>query len=363
MTTDDLPEDTRFAQDLDEVTPERPTLPEGWTVEDPGTGSAALTEELVALLRAHEEAARGYASAGEDDVAMRCSPASELTHANLLLRDPAGALRAWGSAQDRAVNRMIYDHVVARDLSDADAERCSEVLLGWAEAQARKLGEARDLEVQQIDAGAFVGDERQHRWFAAAGFTHTRTWWQMSRPVTAEEGDLVEDPAHWEDGGVVVRLVDREGSDMPEEDDLRAVHDVLESAFLDHFNSREESFGEFLHRLREDPGHRWHHWWLAEIVDGEERTPAGALVGTIVENTDGPNASYVDYIGVLENARGRGVAKGLLRTVIADAARRGRDRVGLEVDADSPTGADGLYTSMGWETTYRTQSWHRDIRI
>ncbi len=33
--------------------------------------------------------------------------------------------------------------------------------------------------------------------------------------------------------------------------------------------------------------------------------------------------------------------KGLLRTIIADAAPRGRDRVGLEVDADSPTGAHG----------------------
>jgi hypothetical protein len=51
----------------------------------------------------------------------------------------------------------------------------------------------------------------------------------------------------------------------------------------------------------------------------------------------------------------------LLYTVIADAARRGRNRVGLEVDADSPTGADGLYTAMGWVTDYRTQSWHKQL--
>ena len=56
---------------------------------------------------------------------------------------------------------------------------------------------------------------------------------------------------------------------------------------------------------------------------------------------------------MLEAARGRGVAKGLLRTIIADAAARGRDRVGLEVDADSPTGAAGLYTSMGWDDEVR----------
>jgi ribosomal protein S18 acetylase RimI-like enzyme len=66
---------------------------------------------------------------------------------------------------------------------------------------------------------------------------------------------------------------------------------------------------------------------------------------------------------VLEAARGRGVAKGLLRTIIADAAARGRDRVGLEVDADSPTGAAGLYTSMDWKTKYVTESWHRDVPV
>jgi GNAT superfamily N-acetyltransferase len=66
---------------------------------------------------------------------------------------------------------------------------------------------------------------------------------------------------------------------------------------------------------------------------------------------------------VVEAARGRGVAKGLLRTVIADAAARGRDRVGLEVDADSSTGADRLYVSMGWETAYVTESWHRDVPV
>ncbi len=57
------------------------------------------------------------------------------------------------------------------------------------------------------------------------------------------------------------------------------------------------------------------------------------------------------------------MAKGLLHTIIADAAGRGRDRVGLEVDADSPTGAAELYTGMGWVTSYVTESWHRDVPV
>ena len=91
--------------------------------------------------------------------------------------------------------------------------------------------------------------------------------------------------------------------------------------------------------------------------------PVGALLATASEGADGPDGSYVSYIGVLEAARGRGVAKGLLKTVIADAAVRGRDRVRLEVDADSSTGAEGLYSRMGWVTKYVTESWHRDVLV
>ena len=151
---------------------------------------------------------------------------------------------------------------------------------------------------------------------------------------------------------------------LPVATDLHTVHDMLEQSFEDHFNSYRESFPEFMQRLREDPGHRWDHWWLAYVHIAGADEPAGALVSTVLpENSDGHEGSYVDYIGVHRNARGRGVAKALLHTVIADAAQRGRDRIGLEVDDDSPTGANGLYESMGWQTDYVTESWFKELVI
>ena len=241
------------------------------------------------------------------------------------------------------------------------------LLFEWAEAQARSVGAARGLTVQQIDTGSFADDERQHTWLTGAGFA-AGPHLVADEPLGGTRGGRAgARPRRWERQGVVFRLVERQGgpgsSGMPDEADLRAVHDVLEGAFTDHFNSAEETFDEFIHRLREDPGHRWDHWWLAEIVDGEQVEAAGALVGTVSESGTGPDGSYVSYLGVLESARGRGVATGLLRTIIADAASRQRDRVGLEVDADSPTGADGLYTAMGWGTKYVTESWHRDVPV
>ena len=153
-----------------------------------------------------------------------------------------------------------------------------------------------------------------------------------------------------------------DGTTMPVAEDLQTVHRMLEESFEDHFNSYRESFPEFAQRLREDPGHRWDHWWLA-FVEVDDGAGARRCAGQHLAPADahGGEGSYVDYIGVHRRARGRGVAKALLLTVIADAAARGRDRVGLEVDADSPTGADGLYTSMGWATSYVTESWHKDL--
>jgi ribosomal protein S18 acetylase RimI-like enzyme len=364
-----IPEDNRFDSDPASVLPDDHPLPDGWEPGPVDGEDAATIARLTELLRTHEAAGRGWAGASEHDVLVEVSPRGLATRENVVVRDPEGTIRAWGSVHDRAEGRMLFVHIVGRGLDERAADRCSEVLFDWAEAQARAVGAARGLTEQQIDTGSFADDERQHGWLTDAGFERVRTWWQMSRSVEAAEAVLVPDPARWERKGVVFRLVERQGgpdSDgMPDEGDLRAVHDVLEGAFTDHFNSTEETFDEFIHRLREDPGHRWDHWWLAEIVDGEggEPEPAGALVGTVSESGTGPDGSYVAYLGVLESARGRGVATGLLRTIIADAASRGRDRVGLEVDADSPTGADGLYTAMGWGTKYVTESWHKAVTV
>ena len=340
-----------------------PDLPSGWSLSTPDEADEG---ELTELLRRHEKRARGWGSSSADDILVEVSAKGAMVRENIVLRDGGGVLRGWASAHDRAAGRMLLVAIVDPRLDDSLSDRVAEVLLEWADEAATRVGISRDLDVQQIDSGAFADDARQHRWLAKAGYKKVRTWWQMSRPVTPDEAglDTTLNP------GVVIRRVEREGSGMPEESDLRTVHDILEASFADHFNSQEETFDEFVFRLREDPGHRWDYWWIAELVEeGKDPEPAGTLVGTVSDGgTDAngnpePDGSYVSYLGVLQSARGRGVAKSLLHTIIADAADRGRDRVGLEVDADSPTGADGLYVSMDWKTSYVTESWHRDVPV
>lgn len=339
------------------TTSTEPHLPEGWTAGPPLDRDVV---DLVRLLRRHEHEARGWPGADSESVNAEVTGRGARTRYHLIVRDADQVVRAWVSCHDRAAGRVLLGVTVDPDLEDPVADVVAAFCFAAAEDFGVQIGRDRGLRQTQLDAGAFRDDTRQGRWLREVGFTQVREWWQMSRPVIPGEADSLPGPRE----GVQVRRVRRDDVvGMPQEDDLRAVHQVLESSFVDHFNSYRETFEEFVGRLREDPGHRWDLWWLA-TVDGE---PAGAVVATTVTGRlDGhgrpqPDSSYIDYIGVDERARGRGVAKALLRAVIADAAARGRHKVGLEVDSESPTGAHGLYTSMGWDTAYVTQSWHRDL--
>jgi len=322
--------------------------------------SADDVPDVVQLLDDHQRAAKGAASVDADAVTATLAGIGSWTRRQALVHDGAGRLVAWLSVHDRAAGRTLVEVTASPSL---EAERASDLagaLLAAAERHAVDITRARGLRETLLDSGAYADDARQQGWLASAGYDRTRTWLQMTRPVRADEATAFPPPRE----GVTVRTVDRHDDGLPVAQDLQDVHRVLEESFQDHFSSYRESFPEFVMRLREDPGHRWDHWWLATIETDEGPLPAGALVSTVIRpDARGTEGSYVDYIGVHRRARGRGVAKALLHTVIADAARRGRNRVGLEVDADSPTGADGLYTALGWVTDYRTESWHRDLML
>lgn len=328
-------------------------LPPGWSTRPP---ELADLDDLTTLRGADREPHTGSPSVDQRSVESEIAGPASWTRRELVAVDPSGRPRAWLVVHDRAAGRtMVYLYL---DRSAEEQDLVAARLYAWAEERARALCRLRGVTQTRLDASPFADDEVQRRWLAAAGYERRRSWPQMTRPVVPEEATSLPPPR----AGVTVRRVATHDNGLPVAADLQLVHEILESSFEDHFNSYRESFPEFVQRLREDPGHRWDHWWLA-FVDGPERPlAAGTVVSSVLPpNAAGREGSYIDYIGVHRHARGRGVAKALLHTVIADAARRGRDRVGLEVDAESPTRADELYRSLGWETDYVIESWFKDI--
>jgi GNAT superfamily N-acetyltransferase len=324
-----------------------PTLPAGWSSRIPGEEDLP---RLVALRAADGAAYTG--DHGVDEAAVRSEVVGQAswTRRQLVVADGT-RLRGWASVQDRAAGRTMVSLWLDREPDDVS--RVAGALYAWAGEQGASIARLRGLPSTRMDASPYADDLRQRAWLERAGYECHRRWLHMSRPVDRTE---VVPPLR---EGVTVRRVARHANGVPTAQDLQVVHRMLEESFVDHFNSYRESFPEFVQRLREDPGHRWDHWWLAFVSPG---IPAGAIVCSVLSaDATGAEGSYVDYIGVNRAARGRGVAKGLLHTVIADAAERGHDRVALEVDADSPSRADGLYRSMGWVTEYVTESWFADV--
>lgn len=333
-------------------------LPQGWSSRAPDEGDV---ERIVSLVRAEKLAVVGSDSVQEDQIVSEAVGEGSWMRRQVLVLDPDGRIRVWARVHDRAAGRANVDLTADPELTRECEQQLASVLLTWAEKIALHIARGRGVGGTRLDVSVHEDDERLRSMLAPAGYTLARTWLQMTRPVRPSDADLAE--RHRREG-VVVRQVARREDGTPVAADLQTVHRMIEESFADHFNSYRESFPEFLARLREAPGHRWDHWWIADIEVEGQWVPGGAVAALVLPaDADGVEGTYIDYIGVHRLARGRGVAKSLLHTVIADTAARGRNRVSLEVDADSPTGADAIYESMGWTTRYRTESWHHDVLV
>ncbi|MBU1801701.1 MAG: hypothetical protein KKA97_05575, partial [Actinobacteria bacterium] len=69
-----VPEDSRFESDLEELDVEPPAaLADDWSIDTPDPANLADLARLTHLLRAHERHGRGWAGASVDDVLVEVS--------------------------------------------------------------------------------------------------------------------------------------------------------------------------------------------------------------------------------------------------------------------------------------------------
>ncbi len=337
---------------------DRVELPSGWHARPPGENDV---EPIIGLLRRQQLTLHGSSNVDAAGVRSLVVGVGSWTRRQTVVESNDGRLVAWASVHDRAAGRTVVSIVVDPELDDRAATVVGEQLCRGAEQVGRQVATERGLSGTQLDCTTDAADARTESWLAESGFAHTRTWLEMTRPVTS--ADAAEDAFPPPRPGVTIRRVRTHSDGMPVATDVQLVHRILEESFVDHFNSYRESFPEFVQRMGERAGHDFDHWWLVTI-DSPDGTPlaGGSLVSSTLPRDDaGLEGSYIDYLGVHRLARGRGVAKALLYAVIRDAAERGRNRVDLEVDADSPTHADQLYASLGWVPAYRTHTWHKQV--
>jgi GNAT superfamily N-acetyltransferase len=133
---------------------------------------------------------------------------------------------------------------------------------------------------------------------------------------------------------------------MSGEEELRDLVFAVEDAFRDHWGFVEQPFEQeyerWLHFIRHEEDHDPSLWFLA--VDGDEI--AGASLCNPKSNLD-PDMGWVSTLGVRRPWRRQGLGLALLHHSFEEFYRRGKNRVGLGVDAGSLTGATRLYERAG----------------
>ena len=164
------------------------------------------------------------------------------------------------------------------------------------------------------------------------------------------EIELDEPPerSEWPEG-ITVRPFRRGADD-------RALYDAHQDAFRDSWDFQPEPYGE------------WRHYFLeSEVADRDLYFLATAhdeIAGFAVCRVrvrDERELGWVTLLGVRRPWRRRGLGLALLRHSFGEFHRRGLSRVGLGVDAASPTGAVGLYERAGMRVVQRRDTYEKPL--
>lgn len=138
-------------------------------------------------------------------------------------------------------------------------------------------------------------------------------------------------------------------------DDVRSAHN---EAFADHWGSTAHSvtrWSAYASARSFRPG--FGRLLVKPSSDGD---PADRVQSYVLSSEWVPGELYVDMVGTRRAARGRGYAALLLAEVLRAAVAAGYQRVELQVDSESPTGAVGLYERLGFERI-RTMVVHQKV--
>ncbi|WP_166984145.1 GNAT family N-acetyltransferase [Paramicrobacterium fandaimingii] len=183
-----------------------------------------------------------------------------------------------------------------------------------------------------------------------AGFTLTRYFTEMERRLS-DPVEIVEPLAD-------VRIV-------PLDDELvESSRLARNDAFRDHWGSQPTTQERWEH-LTSSPEFRKDLSRVAiEKTDaGEPRVVAFALVSVNKRDWEaaGYSKAYIEYIGVVRDHRGEKLAPAIITAALQSLRDAGIERATLDVDSESPTGANTLYERMGFVAGDRGYSYVLEV--
>ena len=240
--------------------------------------------------------------------------------------DDDGGIIGVGTLRERGADYYLADNFVD---PDHRGQGIGTFLLDWAERRSREDGKS------SIRTATTVNDELGRRLFASRGYRYIRSFYRMVV-------DLDEPPSEpvWPEGFEIARL-------QPGEE--RALYEVIEGAFEDHWGFEPRTFEEWSSHLTDLPDR------LSYLVRDEHGTPAA---GAICDE-ERFGTGFVQVLGTLREFRRRGLGDALLRQAFFDLYALGRRRVALGVDAENTTGALRLYERAGMVVSWQDDAYEK----
>ncbi|MEV8319899.1 GNAT family N-acetyltransferase [Streptomyces sp. NPDC059900] len=305
-------------------------LPPGLAVR-PATFDDASA--VCALLNEIDVLEIGRADTDLDDIQADLKhPELDLEHDSWLLFDD-GRLIAYGLLWDESGGERID----AEYYTLPDRPLASEYLLDLMEARCAELAAANGADRAVVHLELGITPTLDLRVMRGRGWTPVRRYNAMVRPLSTAADRLPEPPP-----GVTLRS-------CLDEADRRRAHALIQDAFTEHFDFHPRTYEQWLDDI--DAEHAdWSLMWIAHV----EGVGDAAVLHT---RNNRASMAWIGHIGVLRQARGRGLGSYLLRHAFGHYADLGRDRIGLGVDTGNSSGALALYERHGMTRDYAVQTW------
>jgi ribosomal protein S18 acetylase RimI-like enzyme len=142
---------------------------------------------------------------------------------------------------------------------------------------------------------------------------------------------------------------------------MRAIWDANEEAFRDHWGSKPHTEDDYQGWLN-TPNLDTSLWRVAGDTDTDQ--VAGVAINMIdaAVNTEfNRQSGYVDDLSVRRPWRKRGLGRALLVDSLHGFKARGMTSAGLGVDAENPSGALGLYESVGFRQHDHSMAYRKEL--
>lgn len=270
-------------------------------------------------------------------------PGRDLTLAEVDSEAVGYAVRGWIDVHDSDLREYRVDGAVVPEWRGRGVGRA--VL---AESMRRAADLARGHDTTRARAFGSLSHEGQvadEALLRSAGFAPARYFFIMGRP-TLDDVPEVALP-----DGLEVRATTAA--------DARALWEANVEAFHDHwggFDDSEEAFKRWRDGPEYDPA--------LQVVAFDGEAIAGAVLGVIHDEENralGQRRGWVDDVFTRRPWRRRGLARALICRALVLLRDRGMTSAVLDVDTANPTGALGLYESVGFGVERRTTAWRKPM--